>query len=174
MAAGDVVNYTVVVSNSSNVPAFDVPIEDIPNAALTNVTLTGDTSNATKGWTVDDPSLGWQLPHVYPWQVWYLTYTATIGPDPQTTAAIVNTVDVGTYRGRSEASPQNREYDGPSSTHTIRFLSADMKTPRCRTPPERPPVPPPTRPATSRRRRSVVPPRGASPSRTPVSSLPVP
>ncbi len=127
LAAGDVVNYTVVVSNSSNVPAFDVPIEDIPNAALTNVTLTGDTSNATKGWTVDDPSLGWQLPHVYPWQVWYLTYTATIGPDPQTTAAIVNTVDVGTYRGRSEASPQNREYDGPSSTHTIRFLSADMK-----------------------------------------------
>ncbi len=127
LAAGDEVNYTITVTNQSNVTAYRVPVEDHPNGALINVELRGDTSMATKGWVPDDPSLAWEIPELYPYQTYQFDYRATVGPDPQTEAAIVNTADVGVYQARRDASPLNREYDGPSDTVTIRFLSANLQ-----------------------------------------------
>ncbi len=127
LAAGDVINYTITVRNTGQVAAWRVPVEDRPNSALTSVTLTGDTWLATKGWVADDPTIAWLIPTLWPGQVQQFTYQATVGPDPQTEAAIENTVDVGVFQGRQYADDANREYDGPSDEVVIRFLSADLR-----------------------------------------------
>lgn len=127
VAAGDVVNYTIRIDNPSNTPAYRVPVTDRPNAALTDVQLTGDTSAATKGWTPADPTLEWEFPVVWPGSSIEVTYRATVGADPQTEPAVVNTADVGSFEARSTREAGNREYDGPETEHTLRFLSADLR-----------------------------------------------
>lgn len=114
LVAGDLIGYTITVSNSGTAPALDIAVTDTPDLAVSNVTATGTgVSQLVKGWTAADPVVRWFVPSVAAGASVQLTYEATVDASylNRGMSTTVNTATAGPYRGLADTIPTGRTYD---------------------------------------------------------------
>lgn len=125
---GDLVTYSVAVTNTGGWPAYDVVATSTPDDGLVDVVLVDGSDLSTDGWSAEDPDIRWVVPGpLAAGTTRTLTYTGRVrsGGALRTGDQVTSTATVPSYAGASSAdraaSPSNpwRGYTGPQDTVTL-------------------------------------------------------
>jgi|GEM_PF-5348744 len=124
LAVGDVVQYSVVVANVGNAPAYEFVVRDDLPPFVTDVHSDGSLpSNAqlVKGWTVPEPWMQWRIGTLASGQSVTFTYSVTVkdGFLAAGVSKLTNTATVGLYQGLDPDVAVGKSYRGPSASVDI-------------------------------------------------------
>ena len=112
--AGDLVTWSVTVTNNGDGTAYSAMLTDTPSPVVRDVVPTGaNASLAVKGWTASDPRVKWFIPSLAAGESITMTYEGYVVSDYSDRGYTFadNTATVGPYSSQPPHIEDGRDYD---------------------------------------------------------------